>query len=665
MTSTSYPNALRFDYTADTIQNTTQTVISETKKKIQELIDIKEKTFSNTIVGIEEILRNFNLETTALTFLSDVSPIKEVRDASVQATVAIDAFSIEVSCREDLYKTVLGFVEANQQVVDGLKGEDLRLLNRILRDFKRNGLHLSEDKRSQVKQLKTKISELCTEFQKNLNEENQKWWFTREELKGLRDDFFESLPCENGKYAVSLKYPEIFPILKNCQVSSTRKAMEYNFSRRCIEQNTKLLEDIIDLRQKEAELLGYASHAEYILEIRMAKNPQTVFDFLTDLTQKLEQGAKKELEKLLELKKRECEKNNEPFDNQMNIYDWRYYDNLMLETEYNVDHHAIKSYFPLEHVTDALLDIYQTVLGLRFNQLKQKHVWHEDVLQYEVFDSETQAFMGHFYLDLHPRDGKYGHAAKFTLQKGCINHTTQQKQYAAAAMVCNFTKPTQAQPSLLDFDEVVTYFHEFGHVMHELCAETTYARFAGTLTERDFVEAPSQMLENWCYESEILSKLSGHYKDTSKKLPEELKQQLLKTRYVNESIKNRRQLHFGTFDMRVHTAKGKVDTQKEWLKCMTEVGMIPGQENTNGAAAFGHITGGYSAGYYGYLWSQVFSSDMFSLFKEKGALDKELGKRYREKILKRGGSLDADEFLTDFLGRKPSNEAFLKSILNN
>lgn len=280
--------------------------------------------------------------------------------------------------------------------------------------------------------------------------------------------------------------------------------------------------------------------------------------------------------------------------------------------------------------------------------------------QFEVYDKESNQFMGHFYLDLHPRDGKYGHAAEFDIQKGC--NTNSGRQYPAAAMVANFTKPTDTKPSLLKFNEVETYFHEFGHVMHELCTISKYYRFSGTSVERDFVEAPSQMLENWCYEPVVLARLSGHYEDLSKPLPDDLREKLIKAKYANEALKNRRQLHFGTFDMTVHTLSGPVDTAQLWTKFMTEIALTPNQPGTNGAAGFGHIMGGYSAGYYGYLWSKVYSSDMFTRFKKEGVLNPKAGRDYRNYILAPGGTRDAMDCIKQFLGRDPNEEAFLEEI---
>jgi len=369
----------------------------------------------------------------------------------------------------------------------------------------------------------------------------------------------------------------------------------------------------------------------------------------------------KDINVLQELKKQEMEERKEPYDGKLNFWDYRYYNRMLLEKEYNVDNEAIRQYFPIEKVTEGLLTIYQDILDLRFELTKNPHVWHEDVVQYDVYDKTTGEFIGHFYLDLYPREGKYGHAAEFNLIGNCEFNGTPVR--CASAMVANFTKPTKDKPSLLEHDEVETYFHEFGHVMHEICSTTKYVIFAGTRgVETDFIEAPSQMLENWCYEESVLTLLSGHYQ-TREPLPKTMIDAIIKAKNVNTAFFNRRQLFFGIFDMTVHTTNPPVNTQELWFSKMREIMGIEPIPNTNGLANFGHLVGGYSSGYYSYLWSKVFSSDMYLQFKENGGpLSKEMGKKYRNKILSPGGSQDAMVSLMSFLGREPSDEAFLIEI---
>jgi len=452
--------------------------------------------------------------------------------------------------------------------------------------------------------------------------------------------------------------------MERCEVESTRMKMDVMNGSKCKEVNTPIIEKIIKLRDEAAKMLGYPNHAAFTLEIRMAKTEAAVFKFLNELTAKLEEPAMNDIKSMLALKEKWTKQRGLPFDGKLNAWDWRFYDKLLLQTEYEVDDEKLRVYFPVERVISGVMGVYEDVLSVTFKAVPAAHsnVWHEDCRMFEVFDKQTANFMGHFYLDLFPREGKYGHAAEFDLVKGYeLADGTRQKP--VSAVVCNFTKPTANAPSLLTFSEVETFFHEFGHAMHELCTTTKHYDFSGTKVERDFVEAPSQMLENWCYDATVLSRVSGHYQDPSKPLPEDFRLKLIKAKNVNEAIKNRRQLLFGTFDMLAHTApNGDVDTEKLWHKVSAEIGMFPPQPGTNGAAAFGHITGGYSAGYYGYLWSKVYSCDMFTLFKQHGVLNQELGRRYRDLILARGGSRDATDMIRDFLGREPNQIAFLEDI---
>jgi len=668
MSTANYPNLLRFDLNAKEIESTSDGVIQKVKDRLQHLVSIEKdnRNFENTFAEFAEMEGYYSPQISSCYFPSYVSSSKELRDAATAANKKIDMFFIDVYTREDVYRALVECKENLQKsgVFSKMRAIDLRLIEKTIEEFERNGLALDAERRAKLKEIKQKLSEKSIEFQQNLNEDLTKLYFSKEELEGLPDDFLESLTKnDEGKYTVSLKYPELFPVLEQCKVAETRKKMEFANGTKCIKQNTVLLEDVILLRQEESKLLGFKNHADFNLAPKMAKNSENVMKFLTDLTQKLDEPSKKDIQILLKAKEADCNERKEPFDGKINVWDWRYYEQFLLQKDYQVNQDEIKEYFPMEKVTEGLLDIYQQVLSLKFVKMEKEktHVWHEDVHQYEVYDRETTEFVGHFYLDLFPRDGKYGHAAEFDVQKGFILKDGT-KRHPAAAMVANFTKPTSTKPSLLKMDEVVTYFHEFGHVMHELCTKSQYYRFAGTRVEQDFVEAPSQMLENWCYDREILRKISGHFKDLSKTLPDELLNNILRSKYFLEPLKNRRQLHFGTFDMLAHTAEGKVDSAALWHKCMKEIALTESQPGTNGAAGFGHLLGGYSAGYYGYLYSKVFSSDMFIRFQEAGLLNSAVGKSYRDLILATGGTKDSMEVLVQFLGRNPDVNAFLIEI---
>jgi thimet oligopeptidase len=308
--------------------------------------------------------------------------------------------------------------------------------------------------------------------------------------------------------------------------------------------NPKILEHVVLLRQEEAQLLGFKHFPDYCIAPKMAKDADTVMKFLRELVEKTNEALERDFESIRALKKEEMEKRGLPYDPTIWSYDFRYYVNMIDEKKYNLNQDLIQQYFPVEHVTEEMLKIYQEVLGLVFKPCPNPHVWHEDVVQYEVYDSATNAFMGQFIMDLYPRDGKYGHAAVWGNQKGCV--ISGKKQYPCPGLVCNFPKPQADKPALLTFDDVVVFFHEFGHAMHGICTNVPYWLLSGTSVQRDFVETPSQMLENWCYEKAILERLSKHYQ-TQATLPEEIRQQLVAARLSCTAVLMRRQLFFCPF----------------------------------------------------------------------------------------------------------------------
>lgn len=410
--------------------------------------------------------------------------------------------------------------------------------------------------------------------------------------------------------------------------------------------NVEIFKETIVLRDEAARLLGYNSHAEFRLEDKMAKTPKTVNDFLGDLRTKLAPGGQKELKALLDLKKADLK--DSPYtsyeDGKYYLWDHRYYDRVMLERDFSLDQEKIAEYFPLDSTILGMLGIFEELFGMVFVKLEGADrdavsptgkgndiVWHEDVQVFSVWDDEGEGsgFVGYLYLDLFPREGKYGHAANFNLQPGFIQ-ANGTRRYPATALVCNFSKPTPKKPSLLKHDEVVTLFHELGHGIHDLVSRTTYSRFHGTNTVRDFVEAPSQMLENWCWTPSQLKSLSKHYSYASpayaeeyaatsstpqppETIPDELIDSIIKTKHVNDALFNLRQLHFGIFDMAVHQPKSHeeivaLDASTLYNKLRKEISQIDGPEVKsgswdwgNGQATFGHLIGGYDSGYYGYL----------------------------------------------------------------
>ncbi|XP_065909413.1 thimet oligopeptidase-like [Dysidea avara] len=612
-------------------------------------------TYENTLKAIAEEERDFSTTEAPLTFLQHVSENAELRDVSCAIDKELSEFGVEMSMRQDVFQSMLELQKKNPS----LEPEEQRLLDRLLRDGRRNGLHLSSELQEKVKELKKKLTQLEIEFGKNLSEEKSSFEFSEAELSGLSEDFIKSLSrTDDNKCVVTLKYPHCIPVAQKCTNPHTRATLECAFNSRCKVENGSILKQLTKLRNERAALLGYKTHADFITEVRMAKSASAVEKFLSDLADKLKPLVDKEWQELLRFKSEECQQCSLIDDGRINAYDFAYYCNMVKEKNYAIDQDKYRPYFPLPTVTKGLLEIYQELLGLKFSEVKDAEAWNVDVQLFDVHDVSTSTFLGQFYLDLYPRDGKYGHAACFGLQPGCTL-TDGTRQPAIAAMVANFTKPLVDKPSLLNHREVETYFHEFGHVMHQICSSVKISRFSGTHVERDFVEAPSQMLENWCWEAEPLKRMSGHYKDATP-LPDEMIKTLVASRNANAGLLNMRQIVLATLDQRIHCSP-EADPETVYYELMLSLLRIHVTPDTCMPATFGHLGGGYDAQYYGYMWSEVFSDDMFEArFLKEGVMSPKTGADYRHCILNVGGTKDASEMLREFLGRDPTSEAFLR-----
>jgi thimet oligopeptidase len=408
---------------------------------------------------------------------------KEIRDASTAAEKAFSNFDVESQQREDVYLALLAF--SNMATVEGsitLTSEEEKYLKYKLRDYRRSGLQLPSEERAVLSDMKKELADICIQFSKNLNQVTTTHSFTIEELKGMPSDFISGLKKDendDGKYIVGLKYPEVFPVLNLCEVESTRKTMEVLMNTRCIHSNTPLIERAVSLRTSIATMLGYDSHASFKLEERMAKDSAVVKTFLEELREKLVPGALGELATLKALKKE-----SGGGDGDIAIWDFRFYHNMMLEKRYHVNNEIIKEFFPLEKVTEGMFDIYQHLLGLKFTKIEYADIWHEEVEVYEVTCASRGNTLGHFMLDLHPREGKYNHAAVWPLQKGVVL-SDGSRQSVVAGMLCNFSKPS-AGPILLKHSEVVTYCKLFFSLtLHSFYFPTNYPVFSAYGRERE------------------------------------------------------------------------------------------------------------------------------------------------------------------------------------
>ncbi len=631
---------------------------------IQIIVDIPDdqRTFDNTIGAIDDMLANLGLAVEMPMFMAYVSTDAAEREAGQKAEEDVNNWYIDLGKRVDLYQAV----KAYAATTPSLEGEQKRLLEHTLRDYRRAGMELSAEKREELTATEKEINRLSIEFEKNIREDATRIPLTRAELAGMDDAYLATLPQSGDLYLLGMSYPEFLPVMELCTDETTRKKAWLAYKRRSGQKNVEVLESIIKLRAEAANLLGYAHPADFETEIKMAKNAETVLNFYKELRPLVRKKALLDLEEFTAIKRSHTGDSNAKFY----PWDFDFYKNRLLKEKYAVDSEKVREYFAVDHVIDGLFSITQSLYGLSYQEITEEAtardmpLWHEDVKLFEVTDTRRGEVLGQFYIDLHPRPNKYGHAAQWGLYDHKVwsdGHVTK----PVAALVCNFTKPTKDKPALMSHDEVQTFFHEFGHCLHTLLSDATYDQLSGTAVERDFVEAPSQMFENWVWDADVLKTFARHYQ-TGEVFPDELLDGMLKARYLGSGMLAERQFFYGNFDMRCHLdPTGTTDTTQLahdlWDPEKENVELYDPVPETFFQAAFGHMTG-YQAGYYGYQWSLVYACDMFQRFKEMGMLNPEAGMYYRDKIISRGGTQDGLDLIKDYLGREPDMSAYLRNL---
>jgi thimet oligopeptidase len=614
-----------------------------------------ERTFENTLLPLDDVADRLTTTYGRYAFMRQVTTDANVRAAAQACEEALDKYGIQLAFRDDVFAAVKAYTARDEAA--SLQGEHRRYLEKTLRDFRRNGFDLPPDQRERVKRLKERLVELDIAFAHNIDAWDDAILVTREDLTGLPQSYVDGLRSveEQGgrKYRVSLDYPDFFPFMDNAESEDLRRALQVKFFRKGGAENVAILEEAIGIRDELAGLLGYDSWAAYVTEERMAKSPETVRAFLDDLRAKVAPKLRADIDQLT------AEKRAHTGDPEavLHLWDWRFYHNRLRKSRYAVDEFEVARYFPLEATLAGMFAVYERLFGVRFVPVERANAWHPDVKAYAVHDDGTGEARARIFMDLFPRPDKYGHAAAFSLVKG-RRRRDGPYQAPVSAIVANFTKPTATEPSLLRHSEVVMLFHEFGHIVHQTLTRADLVRFSGSAVQRDFVEAPSQMLEHWCWEPSVLAGFTRHV-DTGQPLPETLLQSMLAAKRFNSGVATARQLFFATLDMAYHDG-GVPDT----TALVDDLHRITGFESppdTYFQAGFGHLFG-YDAGYYGYLWSQVFADDMFTRFKHDGPLNEALGRRYRETILEPGGGEDGDVLVRRFLGREPTTDAFLREL---
>lgn len=648
-----------FETTTNEIDATKTRTIAEGNAALDRIgrLSPKDVTFDNTLRALDDLGFQLGLEDSRLSLIQQTSTDASMRDAATEAVKELEQWMVGLDYREDVYRAVKAYADSKPT----LTGEDARLLEETMRDYRRAGLELPKAERDEVERMRKELSGLETDFQNNITKAEKSLKYTKAELEGVPEDFLNQIKTGDDEYTVKANITWHFlTVSENAKSEATRKRLEIARNNLAREDNVPLLEKILPLRDDIAHKLGYANWADYATEVRMAKDAKTAIDFMEKLKTGLQPKFDAELEQFRQLKIKDTGDANA----KINIWDWRYFANELKKQKYDVDAEQLRVYFPYQQVLDGMFAIYQRIFGLKFHRVAPPYKWVDDLQLYAVSDARTGEPLGLFYLDMFPREGKYNHFAEFGMIDGKLLPDGRY-QRPVCALICNFPAPTADHPSLMSHDDVETIFHEFGHAMHTILTRAKYVRFSGTSVPRDFVEAPSQMLENWVWDKKVLDSFAADYRNPSKKIPEEILAKLKEARLATEGSFYRRQLSFGLTDMALHTQIH--DNNADQVvplsnKVLSDV-FLPVPDDTAFVAYFGHLMG-YGAGYYGYAWADAISADMATVFENSpgGYFDKKAGMKLRNQIYAVGDSRDVNVSIQKFLGRERSIDPFLKKI---
>lgn len=651
-----------FENTVQEIEASTNEAIASGEAEIDAIAkqDPATATFESSFGALDTEDGDFTLAQARIGFIEVSHPDKAVRDAAEEASKKLQKWAVGAGYREDVYKVLRTVADRKPPVT----GEDQRLFDFTLRDYRREGFELPLAARKELEGMFKELGDMENDFQTNVIKAKSPLTFTRAQLAGVPETFLTSPGIKTGEDAYTVHVnvtPQRILVLQNCTVAETRRKVAVAELQLAASDNIPLLNKIVALRAQIARKLGYGSWDDYRIEVKMAKDGATATKFIEDLIKGIQPKFDAELAEMRAIKVQET---GDPTA-QITFDDWRYYQNQVVKQKYTIDTEALRVYFPFDHVLKGMFAIYQSIFGLRFEQLQAPYLWADGVTLWSVTDAKTGEPMGLFYLDMFPRDGKYNHFAEFPIQPGrMLPNGTYLRP--TVALLCNFPPPANGAPSLLEHEEVRTLFHEFGHCMHAILTRAHRARFSGTRVPRDFVEAPSQMLENWVYDRAVLDTFAADYRDPAKKIPAATLARLNEVHLATIGVFYRRQLAFALLDLKIHGPRAEdapVDCQEETNAVIDRV-FLPVPDDTSFVAYFGHLGGGYDAGYYGYAWADAIASDMATVFKAapNGFLDTGAGMKMRNEVYSQGGARDVNISIEDFLGRPRSINPFLKKL---
>lgn len=651
-----------FPKTAAQITQETNTLLEQTKKDLGAIIAIpnENRTFQNTIQSLDTIISLSPLAVKGNLFqtLEMTSPQEAIRTAAHDAMLKIQSFWVDaVSTNRALYNACKWYAE-HVAPKENLTQEEKYYLQDLIEGFERSGLHLPDEQLEHVKKLKKELAQLSLEYEKNLAEDKSSITVEKEGLVGLTEDFINQLKrTDDGKYILGVDYPTNTNVMENCAVEDTRKRLSIAFANRAYPANEEILKKIISVRDELAKVLGFESYAQLDLADQMVKTPERAREFVEDLWQR---ALNKDKQEYIDWTQDLPESVTLLPDGKIKPWDVAYLKAWYKKKNFDVDERVIAEYFPMESTIEGLLDIYRQFLSVEFVELPITRMWHEDVKLIAVYTKDKSTLLGYLFLDLHPRPNKYSHACHISLIHAYITKDGKRLP-AVSTVLANFPKATADKPALLMRSDVRTFFHEFGHALHALFGATQMGGFAGTSVKRDFVELPSQMLEEWLNDKAMLKKVSKHYK-TGQPLEDDVIDRIIALKNFESGSFIQVQSAYSLLSLDIFGPGANKDpyvmVEKLQLRMRPHVAF---NKDSHMYANFGHLTG-YGAKYYGYLWSRVFALDLFNEIKKEGLLNPIIGKRYVDEILSKGGSVDPNILLKNFLGREPNNAAFIEDM---
>lgn len=619
--------------------------------------NVAPETFENVFMALDEATEKVEFVNLVYNnyFSAEATPALQALAQEISPKMA--AFGSDIALDPVLFQKIKAVYE-NQQ---GLNAEQKRVVEKTYNDFVRNGALLNSERKEQLRKIDQELSTLGPKFSENVLKATNAFelWIENEaDLKGLPADYIEGARMaataknQPTKWLVSLQGPSYVPFMTYAENSSLREKLWKAYNSRAFRDafdNQEIVLKIVNLRHQRAQLLGFKTHADYVLAERMAQSTTTVLKFIDKLLEPSLKAAQRDLDEVKQFAGREIQP-----------WDFSFYSEKLKEKKYAFNEEELRPYFKLENVTQGVFEHARRLFGIEFKPVNDLPVYHPDVKVFEVVEEKTGKYVGLFYADFFPRETKRGGAWMTSFREQGLSLGSVRRPHVS--IVCNFTKPTATKPSLLSYDEVRTLFHEFGHALHGLLSDCTYKTVSGTNVYWDFVELPSQIMENWAEEKESLDLFARHY-ETNETIPAELIAKIKKSSQFQGGWMSLRQLNFGMLDMKWHSQDPSQikDVNKFEIEATSATRLLPPIENTNMSCGFGHIfAGGYSAGYYSYKWAEVLDADAFEYFKEEGLYDPTVAKKFRDHILSRGGSEHPMELYKKFRGREPDPNALLR-----